>query len=114
MRVGFAPQMHAEEQFRRDVAQWFFAAIQCRVSIVQDEDKGPAMEMNRRFLSTLIGWGEWAEQQAKDKGIDLSPIGVTVNDVGAETRILRMTYRSAFENVLSDNEAEDVLKEVFG
>lgn len=115
MRIAsFSPEMQAEEQFRRDVAQWFFAAVQCQVSIAQLDDSPESMDLNRRFLSSLIGWGKWAEQQARNKKIDLSPIGVTVDDVAAETRILRMTYRSAFENIFSKEEADAVLKEVFG
>jgi hypothetical protein len=115
MRIAsFSPEMQAEEQFRREVAQWFFAAVQCRVNIVQLDDAPESQDLNRRFLASLIGWGEWAEQQARNMNIDLSPIGVTVDDVAAETRILRMTHRSAFENVFSTEEAEAVLKEVFG
>lgn len=115
MRIAsFSPEMQAEDEFRRDVAQWFFAALQCRVGIVRLDDSPEEMDINRRFLASLIGWGEWAEQQARISGIDLSPIGVTIDDVAAETRILRMTHRSAFENVFSTEEAEAIVKEVFG
>jgi hypothetical protein len=66
------------------------------------------------MLTSLIAYGEWAQMQTRKGKIDLSPIGLTLEDVAAETRILRDTYRSAFENALSTAEAESVLKEVFG
>jgi hypothetical protein len=114
MRIAsFSPEMQAEDQFRREIAQWFFAATQCRIEVALLTDTSKADDQ-RAFLSSLITWGEWAQQQVRTKAIDLSPIGVKIEDVAAETRLLRDTYRSAFENALSVQEAESVLKEVFG
>lgn len=66
------------------------------------------------MLTSLIAHGEWAQMQTKREKIDLSLIGVTLEDIAAETRILRDTFRSAFDNTFSTAEAETVLKEAFG
>lgn len=109
--ASFSPQMLPAEAFRMRVAQWFFAATECRIEIALTKDDP---DRKRGYLSSLIGWGEWAQMIIAENHIDLSPIGVTTKDLEAETRILRDTYRSAFENCLSESEAEAVLKEVFG
>lgn len=109
--TSFYPQMLPTDLFRLAVAQWFYAANKCRCDLALSESKS---DRHRGFLSALITWGEWAQMEAGEKRIDLSPISVTVEDVQAETRILRDTYRSAFDNCFSESEAETILKEVFG
>jgi len=109
--ASFSPQMLPAEAFRMKVAQWFFAANECRIEIALSKD---GSDRNRGYLSSLIGWGEWAQMIVADNQIDLSPIGVTTKDLEAETRILRDSYRSVFDNCLSESEAEAVLQEVFG
>ena len=109
--TSFRPQMLPADSFRLAVAQWFFAANECRLDLAPSEQKS---DFHRGYLSSLIGWGECAQMVIEEKRIDLSPIGVTVEDLKAETRILSDTYRSAFDNCLSESEAETVLKEVFG
>jgi hypothetical protein len=112
--TSFVPELQQAEAFRREVAQWFYAALQCRMDVALDDEKGPHRDLQRGALTSLISWGEWAQNQVHKEGIDLSPIDVSVRDISAETRILRDTYRSAFDNCLTREEAGDVLKEVFG
>jgi hypothetical protein len=99
------------EEFRRTASQWFYAAHQCCGNIALSPEHA---DLLRKLLSSLISWGEWAGQELASRNIDLAPIGVKLEDLQAETRILRDTYRSAFENSLSDAEAEAILKKAFG
>lgn len=107
--LGFSPELQAAEELRRQIAQWFYAAQQCRIELTFQRN-----DESRLFLSSLISWGEWAQVQVKKMGIDLASIGIKPEDLEAETRLLRDTSRSAFENCLSEKEADDILKEVFG
>ena len=110
----FRQQKQAAEAFRRDLAQWFYAATQCRLLIPNGLESTEEKQWHRGFLMSLISWGEWAQLQIREERIDLSPIGISKEDVAAETRLLMDTYRSVHENVFSQAEAETVLKEVFG
>ena len=112
--TSFTPELQQAEAFRRQAAQWFYAAIQCRMDLVLADGKAANRELQRGMLTSLIAWGEWAQIQIQKECIDLSPIGVSVRDISAETRILRDTFRSAFDNCFSKEEADDVLTEVFG
>jgi hypothetical protein len=99
------------EAFRRTIIQWFYAAHQCCGSIALYPEHA---DLHRPLITSLISWGEWAGQELAGRRIDLTPIGVKLEDVQAETRILRDTYCSAFENSLSEAEAEAILKKAFG
>ena len=112
--TSFTPELQQAEAFRRQVAQWFYAAAQCRLDIVLAEGQAINRDLQRGTLSSLIAWGEWAQLQIEKERIDLSPIGVSPRDVAAETRILRDTFRSAFDNCFTKDEANNVLAEVFG
>ena len=112
--VSYQPEMQSAEAFRLKLAQWFLEATQCRFDISLSEGSAADIDRKRGMLTSLIAYGEWAQMQTGKEKLDLSPIGVTLEDVAAETRILRDTYRSTFENALSTAEAEAVLKEVFG
>ena len=112
--TSFTPELQQAEAFRRQVAQWFFAAVQCRIEIGLAESKALNRDLQRGMLTSLIAWGEWAQIQIQKEGIDLSPIGVSPRDVSAETRILRDTFRSVFDNCFAKDEADEVLAEVFG
>jgi hypothetical protein len=107
----FRPRSGPPELFRLLLAQWFYAAVACRHELGRTTAPGDQL---RSELSALIAFGEWAQTEAQNSAVDLSPIGVTRGDVKAETRLLRDTYRSAFDNCLSGMEAETILKEVFG
>lgn len=112
--TSFTPELQQAEAFRRQVAQWFYAAQDSRVVLALTDSSAVDQQHLRGLFSSLIAWGEWAQTQIRAERIDLSPIGVSLQDVSAETRILRDTFRSAFDNCLSQDEAADVLKEVFG
>ena len=112
--TSYQPEIQTAEAFRLKLAQWFGEATQCRWNLGLAEGPTGSADLQRGLLSSLIAYGEWAQMQAGKEPIDLSPIGVTWEDVAAETRILRDTYRSAFDNALSSLEADSVLKEVFG
>jgi len=112
--TSYQPEIQTTEAFRLKLAQWFGEANQCRIDLSLSEGQAVHKDLQRGMLTSLIAYGEWAQMRTRKEKIDLSPIGVTLEDVAAETRILRDTYRSAFENALSTAEAESVLKEVFG
>ncbi len=112
--TSYQPEAQSEEAFRLKLAQWFGEANQCRIELSLSESPGVDQDLQRGMLTTLIAYGEWAQMETQKRKIDLAPIGVTFEDIAAETSILRDTYRSAFENALSSAEAEAVLKEVFG
>jgi len=112
--TSYPPETQSAEAFRLKLAQWFGEANQCRIDISLAETATTNRDRQRGMLTSLIAYGEWAQMHTKKEKIDLSPIGVAFEDIAAETRILRDTYRSAFDNALSSPEAEMVLKEVFG
>jgi hypothetical protein len=93
--VSYQPEMQSAEAFRLKLAQWFLEATQCRFDISLAEDLAANRDRQRGMLTSLIAYGEWAQMQTRKEKLDLSPIGVTLEDVAAETRILRDTYRLA-------------------
>ena len=112
--TGYQLEAQTHEAFRLKLAQWFGEANQCRIDLALTEGPAANRDLQRGMLTSLIAYGEWAQLQTRREKIDLSPIGVKLEDIAAETRILRDTYRSAFDNALSSAEADAVLKEVFG
>ena len=112
--TGYQLEAQTHEGFRLRLAQWFGEAAQCRVDLAFGADSSAHHDLQRGLLTSLVAYGEWAQRQARREKIDLSAIGVKVEDIAAETRLLRDTFRSAFDNALSSAEADAVLKEVFG
>ena len=118
MRGGFGYHSftigeQAAEEFRVKIAQWFYAAEESRLTIPA-ETTGERREKHRVFLSTLIAFGDAARFKVDNEHIDLKPLGLTAEHIASEVRLLRDTYRSIYENALSETEADEILTEVFG
>jgi len=65
--------------------------------------------------SALITFGEFATNFSKEQGkaLDLESVGISVDSIAAETRLLRDNFRMFHDNTISDEQAEGVLKEAF-
>jgi hypothetical protein len=71
------------------------------------------LRAHRVVISDLIADGEILAWQARTAGTDFSSVGFTVEDIEAETRILRDNARM-FHEPMSKVEAEHILEGVFG
>src|SRR5439155_1419681 len=114
----FKPEPSPFEIFRQHVSQWFFAAKILRVFeglVLADKPTDDDMSSHRMVCSALITFGEFATQFAKidqDK-IDLKAVGLSVENIEAETRLLRDNFKMFHDNTMSTQDAEKVLKEAF-
>jgi len=114
----FRPQPSPLELFRQHVIQWFFVAKLLRFFEVVRLSENPVPEdlaSHRMVCSALITLGEFASifaKQNKDE-LNLAALGLSVEGIEAETRMLRDNFKMFHDNTMSHSEAEAVLKEAF-
>ena len=66
--------------------------------------------------AALITFGEFASnfvRAGKSPEADLSVVGLTVDSIEAETRLLRNNFKMFHDNLMSSDEAEKILSEAF-
>ena len=71
------------------------------------------LRAHRVVIADLIADGEVLAWQARQSSVDLSPVGFTVEDIEAETRLLRDNFRM-FHEPMPAGEAERILEVAFG
>jgi hypothetical protein len=114
----FRPAPSPVEAFRQQIIQWFFAAKHLRYFEVNNLTGNPAPEdlaSHRTVCSALITFGEFAANFARkcQAQADLATVGLSVECIEAETRLLRNNFKMFHDLTLSYAEADDVLKEAF-
>jgi hypothetical protein len=114
----FRPEPAPMEIFRQRVIQWFFAAKHMRFFEANQLTDKPAPEdlaSHRKVCLALIAFGEFAGNVAR-KGRsqdDLAAVGLSVECIEAETRLLRNNFKMFHDQTISYAEADAVLKEAF-
>ena len=114
----FRPAPAPMEIFRQRVIQWFFAAKHMRFFEANQLTDKPAPEdlaSHRKVCLALITFGEFAGNFAR-KGRsqdDLAAVGLSVECIEAETRLLRNNFKMFHDQTISYAEADAVLKEAF-
>jgi len=114
----FRPLPSPTELFKQHIIEWFFAAKHLRrfeALKLTDRPTEEDLASHRMVCSTLITFGEFASSFAKQnkEQIDLAAVGMSVEAIEAETRLLRDNFRMFHDFTISDKEAEDVLSEAF-
>ncbi len=114
----FRPESTSVEIFRQQVIQWFFAVKHLRffeTNRLTDQPAPEDLASHRMVCSALITFGEFASNFArKNKSqIDLGAVGLSVECVEAETRLLRNNFKMFHDHTISYAEADAVLKEAF-
>jgi hypothetical protein len=112
----FKPEPSSAESFRQRVVQWFFAAKTLRffeVSRLTDKPMDDDLASHRMICSALITFGEFASQFVKKDDISLQSVGLSVECIEAETRLLRNNFRMFHDDSISREQAEEVLKKAF-
>ena len=71
------------------------------------------LRAHRVVIADLIADGEILAWQARQSGADLGPVGFTVEDIEAETRLLRDNFRMIHEPMAAA-EAGQILEAAFG
>lgn len=71
------------------------------------------LRAHRVVLADLIADGEILSWQARQSGADFSPVGFTVDDIEAETRLLRDNFRM-FHEPMPSEDADRILEGIFG
>jgi hypothetical protein len=71
------------------------------------------LHAHRVVLADLIADGEILAWQARQSRVDLGPAGITIEDIEAETRLLRDNFRM-FHEPMPVVEAERILEAAFG
>ena len=71
------------------------------------------LRVHRVVIADLIADGEILSWQARQSGMDFSPVGFRIEDIEAETRLLRDSARM-FHEPIPAHEAERILEDVFG
>ena len=71
------------------------------------------LRAHRVVITDLIADGEILAWQARESAIDLAPVGFAVEDIEAETRLLRDNARM-FHEPMAASDAERILEAVFG
>jgi hypothetical protein len=104
--------------FRQRVVQWFFAAKHLRIFEAIRLPNNPSaddLDSHRMICSALITFGEFATNYAKQnkEPLNLESVGLSIEAIEAETRLLRDNFKMFHDNIISDQEAEAVLKEAF-
>lgn len=110
----FKPQASPIGLFRQHLASWFFAARLLRIFEANKLTSAPAEEdlaSHRVACSALITFGEYASIFARKQPaeLDLQSLGITVESIEAETRLLRDNFRMFHDQTMSEQEAESVL-----
>jgi hypothetical protein len=101
-----------------NIVEWFFAAKHLRIfEAVQlvNNPTGEDLASHRMVCSALITFGEFATNFARqnEQVADLKSIGLAIESIEAETRLLRDNFRMFHDDTISEKEAEDVLKGAF-
>jgi hypothetical protein len=114
----FRPEPSPIEIFRQHVIQWFFAAKHIRffeANKLTDKPTQEDLASHRMVCSALITFGEFAGNFArKSKShVNLAAVGLSVESIEAETRLLRNNFKMFHDNTISYFEADAVLKEAF-
>ena len=114
----FRPEPSPVGIFRQHVIQWFFAAKHLRffeANRLTDNPTPEDLASHRMVCSALITFGEFAGNFArKSKSqVDLASVGLSVESIEAETRLLRNNFKMFHDNTISYHEADAVLKEAF-
>jgi hypothetical protein len=112
----FKPEPSSAEDFRQHVIQWFFAAKTLRVFEtirLTDKPTDDDLASHRMVCSALITFGEFASLFIKKAEISLEPVGLSVECIEAETRLLRNNFKMLHDNLITSEEAESVLKKAF-
>ena len=114
----FRPEPATAQTFRQHVVQWFFAAKHLRLFEARrltDQPTAEDLASHRMICSALITFGEFASNYARHNRAEfnLAAVGVSVECIEAETRLLRDNFRMFHDNTISRSEAETVLKEAF-
>jgi hypothetical protein len=104
--------------FRQHIIQWFFAAKHLRffeVNRLSDKPSAADLASHRVVCSALITFGEFASNFARQQKqvADLGVVGLSVECIEAETRLLRNNFKMFHDNTMSLQEAEAVLTEAF-
>ncbi len=64
--------------------------------------------------SALITFGEFASNFARnEEEMNLNSVGLSVENIEAETRLLRDNFRMFHDDTMSCDEAEEIMGEVF-
>jgi hypothetical protein len=114
----FRPLPLPAEAFRQQVIQWFFAAKHLRYFEANQLTDNPAPEdlaSHGMVCSALIAFGEFAGNFAR-KGkeqVNLAAVGLSVECIEAETRLLRNNFKMFHDQTMTYAEADDLLKEAF-
>jgi len=114
----FKPLPSRAELFRQHIIEWFFAAKHLRrfeAIRLTDKPSDEDLASHRMVCSTLITFGEFASNFARQQkqDLDLPSIGLSVESIEAETRLLRDNFKMFHDSTISDKEAEEVLSEAF-
>ncbi|HEY5296333.1 MAG TPA: hypothetical protein VIK59_00235 [Verrucomicrobiae bacterium] len=112
----FKPEPSPIEIFRQHLIQWFFAAKHIRFFEANKLTDSPAEEdlaSHRMVCSALITFGEFATNFARQTKVNLSAVGLSVESIEAETRLLRNNFKMFHDVLMSYGEADDVLKKAF-
>ena len=104
--------------FRQRVVQWFFAAKHLRIFEAIRLSHNPSkddLDSHRMVCSALITFGEFTTNYAKQnkEQLNLESVGLSIEAIETETRLLRDNFKMFHDNIISDQEAEAVLKEAF-
>ncbi|PWU09786.1 MAG: hypothetical protein C5B50_26675 [Verrucomicrobia bacterium] len=106
----------AEVPLSAEAARWF---EHCRILRQFENDRllanaaGEDLRAHRVIIADLIADGEILSWEARQSGADLSKAGFTVQDIEAETRLLRDNFKM-FHEPMPAHESELILKEAFG
>ncbi|MCI0541527.1 MAG: hypothetical protein L0Z50_40530 [Verrucomicrobiales bacterium] len=103
--------------FRQHVSQWFFAAKILRIFESFNLTHKPSeddLASHRMVCSALITFGEFASNFARnEEEMNLNSVGLSVENIEAETRLLRDNFRMFHDDTMSCDEAEEIMGEVF-
>ena len=114
----FRPEPAPAEIFRQHVIQWFFAAKHLRffeANRLSDQPTPEDLASHRMVCSALITFGEFASNFARQskREVDLGAVGLSVECIEAETRLLRNNFKMFHDDTMTLPEAENLLREAF-
>jgi len=114
----FRPESSTGELFKQHVIQWFFAAKHLRKFEANNLTDNPTVEdlaSHRMICLALITFGEFAAQFARKekKTADLEVVGLSVECIEAETRLLRSNFKMFHDDTMTFKEADSLLAEAF-
>jgi hypothetical protein len=114
----FRPEPSPVELFRQHVIQWFFAAKHLRFFEANRLTESPTPEdlaSHRMVCSALITFGEFAAIFSRRFGsqLNLAAVGISIESIEAETRLLRNNFRMFHDQTISCAETDAVLKDAF-